>query len=107
GLNNRRYLDEALTNLNNDLSYPLTIMVVDVNGLKLTNDAFGHTAGDALLKAVAKICREVTRNGDIVCRTGGDEFVLILHNSDRAQAKALKDRIVSLASKTNIDSLSV
>ncbi|WP_312651781.1 PAS domain S-box protein [Proteiniclasticum sp.] len=107
GLNNRRYLDEALTNLNNDLSYPLTIMVVDVNGLKLTNDAFGHTAGDALLKAVAKICREVTRNGDIVCRTGGDEFVLILPNSDRAQAKALKDRIVSLASKTNIDSLSV
>lgn len=107
GLNNRRYLDEALASMSKEGSFPLTVMVVDVNGLKLTNDAFGHTAGDTLLKSVAKICREVTRNGDIVCRTGGDEFVLILPNSDRAQAKALKDRIVSVASKTNIDSLMV
>ena len=107
GLFNRRHLDETLSRLGDDLNLPLTIMVIDVNGLKLTNDAFGHSMGDALLKAVARICKDVTRQGDIICRTGGDEFVILLPNSDRSQAKALKDRIVSLASKTTIDSLTV
>lgn len=107
GLHNRRYLNDFIKNLDDKLSMPLTIMVVDVNGLKLTNDAFGHSTGDELLRTVAGICKEVTRIGDIVCRTGGDEFVLLLPNSDRAQAKALKDRIVSVASKTHVDSLQV
>lgn len=107
GLFNRRYLDETISRLGDEMSLPLTIMVIDVNGLKLTNDAFGHTMGDTLLKAVARICKDVTRQGDSIYRTGGDEFVLLLPNSDRSQAKALKDRIVSMASKTTIDSLTV
>ncbi|MFH5836232.1 PAS domain S-box protein [Proteiniclasticum sp. C24MP] len=107
GLFNRRYLNEAVKSISDILSLPLTVMVVDVNGLKLTNDAFGHATGDKLLKEVATIIKEVTRQEDVVCRTGGDEFILLLPNSDRAQAKALKDRIVSLASKTKVDSLSV
>ena len=107
GLYNRRFLNETVSNLNNALSLPLTVMVVDVNGLKLTNDAFGHSIGDQLLKEVSSIIKNVTRQEDIVCRTGGDEFIILLPNSDRAQAKALKDRIVSLASKTRVDSLSV
>jgi len=107
GLSNRRYLDEAVKNINSLLSLPLTVMVVDVNGLKLTNDAFGHSTGDQLLKEVAKIIKGVTRQEDVTCRTGGDEFILLLPNCDRSQAKALKDRIVSLASKTKVDSLSV
>lgn len=107
GLFNRRYLDEEVKNINGSLSLPLTVMVVDVNGLKLTNDAFGHPTGDQLLKEVAKIIKNVTRQEDVICRTGGDEFTLLLPNCDRAQAKALKDRIVSLASKTKVGSLSV
>lgn len=107
GLFNRRYLNEAVKSINDNLSLPLTVMVVDVNGLKLTNDAFGHATGDKLLKEVATIIREVTRQEDVICRTGGDEFILLLPNSDRAQAKALKDRVVSLASRTKVDSLTV
>lgn len=107
GLFNRRYLDDEVKNINGSISLPVTVMVVDVNGLKLTNDAFGHSTGDLLLKEVAKIIRNVSRQEDVICRTGGDEFILLLPNCDRAQAKALKDRIVSLASKTKVDSLSV
>lgn len=107
GLYNRRYLDETVKSINDVLTLPLTVMVVDVNGLKLTNDAFGHATGDRLLKEVAGIIREVSRQEDVVCRTGGDEFILLLPNSDRAQAKALKDRIVSLTSRTRVDTLSI
>lgn len=103
GLYNRRYMEETFERLREEKSLPLTVMVIDVNGLKLTNDAFGHSKGDSLLKNVARICKEVSRTDDIICRTGGDEFVLILPNTDRAQAKALKDRIVTKAGKTEYD----
>lgn len=107
GLYNRRYLDECFKKLATEAELPITIMVVDVNSLKLTNDAFGHALGDKLLKTVAEICKQVTRLGDVVCRSGGDEFVIILPNSDRLQAKAVMERIISKVNRTYVSSISV
>ena len=50
----------------------------DVDGLKLTNDIFGHAAGDRLLKKVAEVLRNVCRKDDIIARIGGDEFIILL-----------------------------
>lgn len=107
GLFNRRYLDKTVKNMKRSNCLPLAVMVVDVNGLKITNDAFGHYTGDLLLKEVARIIRKVTRQEDVICRTGGDEFVILLPKRDIAQAKVVKKRIVSYASKSKTDSLSI
>lgn len=107
GVYNRRYLDKYVKNLKDSASIPLSVMVVDVNGLKITNDAYGHSVGDQLLKEVPKIIKKVIRQEDMIFRTGGDEFVVLLPKSDIAQAKSLKKRIVSLASKSKKGSISV
>ena len=60
----------------------------DLNGFKAINDRYGHSQGDQLLKAVAQRMRATTRDSDIVCRWGGDEFVIILKLSSRADAEA-------------------
>ncbi len=68
GLYNRRYMEDALRHLNTPKNLPLTIMVIDINGLKLTNDAFGHGMGDKLIKLVADIIRNTCRPDDVVGR---------------------------------------
>ncbi len=97
GLYNRRYMDDALKKVERSRHLPLTIMVVDVNGLKLTNDAFGHDNGDELLKKVAEILIEVSRENDVVARVGGDEFVILLPRTNIAQAEEIKKQIVKMA----------
>lgn len=78
GLANRRFYEEELSHIDDSGHLPLTLVMVDVNGLKLTNDAFGHKAGDILLVKVANILNAKCRPGDTAARIGGDEFVLIL-----------------------------
>jgi PAS domain S-box-containing protein len=83
GLFNRRYLTEAYKKLNIPSNLPLTVMTLDVNGLKLTNDAFGHEMGDRLLIAVADTLRKAFRANEIIARVGGDEFTILLPRSGR------------------------
>jgi len=78
GLYNRAYFEEEIRRLDTERQLPLTVVMGDVNGLKLMNDAYGHDKGDILLKKISAILQESFRKEDIVSRWGGDEFIAIL-----------------------------
>ncbi len=99
---NRRYYEQAKEELDEEPYYPLTLVLADVNGLKLTNDAFGHEAGDELLRKVSEIMRKTCRDDDIVSRIGGDEFVLLLPQTDALHAQAIVKRINNALEKEKI-----
>ncbi len=93
GLHNRRFFDEVVKEMEDEQCAPLTLIMADVNGLKLTNDAFGHKAGDRVLISVANILKRNCRDSDYCARIGGDEFVLLLPQTDTATAQAVLKRI--------------
>jgi diguanylate cyclase (GGDEF)-like protein len=93
GLFNRRYLDETLPREIHRASRDnrtLGIIMCDLDGFKGFNDTYGHAAGDTLLRSFGDLVAKVVRAGDIACRYGGDEFVLILLDTslDTAQRRA-------------------
>ncbi len=84
GLYNRTYLEEAVRNISKGGFSPVGIVSIDIDGLKLVNDQYGHLSGDALLVAASKIIRSSFRKNDIVVRIGGDEFIIIMPSSEKA-----------------------
>ena len=96
-LYNRRYFEEELARLDKAGISPVTIILSDVNGLKMINDSFGHRKGDELLAQAAAILTRELRHGDTVARIGGDEFAAILPNAGEAEAGAVIARIQSRA----------
>jgi len=107
GLYNRRFYQEELKRLDTKRNLPITIVMGDVNGLKLINDSFGHDTGDELLKKVAKVIRKGCRSDDIIARLGGDEFIIILPKTDAFEAEQLITRINKLTLKEKIGSLDI
>ncbi len=101
GVYNRRYFDMMLRKYDTKDNLPISILSCDVNGLKLTNDAFGHSAGDRLLQRMAAIMEKSVRAGDIVARIGGDEFHILLPKADEAKAKEICDKVKELAANNN------
>lgn len=93
GLYNRTFFEEECERLNEKRLLPVTVMMGDINGLKLTNDVFGHAQGDKLLCTIAEILSDCARPEDIVFRIGGDEFCLLMPGAGSEEAKALYERI--------------
>ncbi len=93
GLYNRRFYEEELIRMNFKQNLPITVVIADINGLKLTNDAFGHLAGDELLKAFTRILNMELKAEDVCARIGGDEFVLLLPHTKSEEAEVLVERI--------------
>ena len=98
GLYNRAGLEEQIKLLDVRTCLPLSLIMGDLNGLKLVNDAFGHQAGDALLTTTAQILKDVSREGDIVARLAGDEFVILMPNASDDDATGLRADKGSLSS---------
>ncbi len=99
GLYNRRYFEEELKRLDNSKNYPLSLVMGDVDGLKSTNDSYGHLAGDELLKTVGKVLLNNVDNNDIVARWGGDEFVMIFPNTSEEDTCKIIHKISDEISK--------
>ncbi len=107
GLNNRRFFEDELRRIDTTSNLPITLVMIDVNGLKLTNDAFGHLLGDKLLQRVAEILRKECRNEDIIARIGGDEFVILLPKTSSEEAERFLNRINAVITQEKINSMSV
>ncbi len=93
--NRRHYLSLATEELSRHLAVrrPLALLILDIDLFKSINDRFGHAVGDAVIRHVAGICRDEKRDGDILARIGGEEFVLLLPNTPIEHAMTLGERI--------------
>jgi PAS domain S-box/diguanylate cyclase (GGDEF) domain/uncharacterized domain HDIG len=107
GLYNRRFFEEEVKRLDVERNFPITIVMADVNGLKLVNDSFGHSIGDELLKKVAEIMEKGCRADDIVARLGGDEFVIVLPKTDICEAEQITNRIKALSLNAKVGSIEI
>ena len=100
GLYNRRMFQEQLKEAIGQWEQsgqPLILMMIDIDHFKILNDTLGHAAGDDFLRSVAQLIRSTIRADDLAFRWGGDEFAVLLQNTEEAAARRLADRLVSLA----------
>jgi len=107
GLYNRRYFEEELVRLDVPRNFPLTMVMADMNGLKLINDSLGHAMGDEILKKIAEVLQKGCRSGDLIARLGGDEFVILLPKTDSCETKQMIQRIKNSASKEKVGSVDI
>lgn len=91
GLYNRRFFEEETNRV--ECQLPLSIIVGDINGLKLINDALGHAEGDKLIVAIGKILNSCCRKEDVLARTGGDEFTILLPRTGNEEAYKIVKQI--------------
>jgi len=100
-LRNRAFYMDELNRLSRKGPWPLSVLVIDLNGLKRVNDEVGHVAGDALLRRAGEVLGKVNSPHACVARTGGDEFAMLLPGCDERGAQAVMERIQSILELNN------
>ncbi len=101
GLYNRNFFEEEMQRLSDGRYAPVSLIICDLDELKLINDTQGHQAGDEMLIQAAEILRSNFRSSDIVARIGGDEFAVLLTQTGPETAKTLIDRLQEALEKFN------
>ncbi len=94
-LPNRKYFEEKLIELDQDQYYPLLVTMIDFDGLKLINDAYGHNIGDIALQEVSRVFKNSLKETDFLARVGGDEFVILCPNTTSEEFNILYNIIMS------------
>ncbi len=104
-LPNRRYFEEMLLKLDHFEYYPLSITMIDVDGLKIINDAFGHEKGNEVLIMVSNFLKKNKRENDFIARVGGDEFIILRPNTSLEETQELKVAMIGESQMLFIDDL--
>jgi diguanylate cyclase (GGDEF)-like protein/PAS domain S-box-containing protein len=107
GLFNRRFFTEKLSEMDKNKLYPLGILMIDVNGLKIVNDAFGHDIGDKVLVNVSNVLKNHSAKKGIPSRIGGDEFAILLQKTSEEEILELRDNINKAISEITINNISL
>ncbi len=107
GLYNRAYLEDEMSNVDQEANLPISIIMIDFNGLKMINDTYGHNVGDEMLIKGADLLRRVCRDTDMLARWGGDEFVVMLPLTSEKDANAICERIIEQCRSTYDDTLPI
>ncbi|MDD5248419.1 MAG: diguanylate cyclase [Rhodocyclaceae bacterium] len=96
GLHNRRFLEESVDTLIAQAQrhkMPMAFMMLDLDYFKMVNDSYGHDAGDSVLKALSRVLTDSVRSSDYVIRYGGEEFLILLQETDAAAAVDVAEKI--------------
>lgn len=103
-LNRRAFMQLANSEIANATRYghPLSLVMIDVDHFKSINDTYGHSAGDQVLKILADKIREACREGDLICRYGGEEFVILLYATATTEAANLIERLRLTLEQTEV-----
>lgn len=102
GLYNRKYFEESKKKMDKEDCLPLSIIIADINGLRLINDAFGYSEGDWVITKTGKIIQSCCRKEDILARIGGDEFNILLSNTNGKKAYEILHKIKNACEQYNL-----
>ncbi|XFA99386.1 HD domain-containing phosphohydrolase [Candidatus Izemoplasma sp. B36] len=108
GIFNRRFYGEQIKRLDWPKYLPLSIIMIDINGLKVINDSFGHTSGDNVLIKVASVIKEsLSIRNSFAARIGGDEFVVVLPNTDNKECHIQIEQLTNVINNEKVDNITL
>jgi len=105
GLYNRSYLDLNINNIDIAENYPISIIFGDLNGLKMTNDIYGHSSGDCFINKTAAILTKFSNPDDTIYRIGGDEFIVVMCKTDSQRPNVYMKQVKDELAKCNIKAI--